>query len=72
METRHEMTGTYAGQEGTIAKATEAVARVRSEIDQLWHDSVLTSDELAAERLVEVSHLIRSASYLLDSRRSIG
>ncbi len=66
------MTGTSAGQEGTIARATEAMERVRDEIDQLWHDSILKSDETAAERLVAVSHLIRNAHYLLDGARNIG
>ena len=66
------MSGTYTGQEGTIARATEAMAKVRDEIDQLWHDSISKSDEMAAERLVAVSHLIRRAHYLLDGTRSIG
>ena len=66
------MTVAYMGQEGTIARATEAMARVRDEIDELWHDSIMKSDEMAAQRLVAVSHLIRSAYYLLDGARIIG
>jgi hypothetical protein len=66
------MQATYPGQEGTLAKATEAVARVRDEINQLWYDSMMKSDETAADRLVAASHLIRNAHYLLDGSRSIG
>jgi hypothetical protein len=66
------MQSTYAGHEGTLAKATEAVARVRDEINQLWYDSMMKSDETAADRLVAASHLIRNAHYLLGGTRSIG
>ena len=66
------MQATYPGEQGTIARAAEAMARVRDEIDQLWADSITKSDETAAERLVAVSHLIRSAYHLLDGPRIIG
>jgi hypothetical protein len=58
--------------ESTLARAAQAVTRVRDEIDELWHDSMQHDDAGAAERLVAVSHLIRNAHHLLDQARSIG
>lgn len=66
------MQSTFTAQDGPLARATEAVARVRVEIDQLWHDSIVKSDEAAAQRLVEVSHLIRHAYSVLDGNHNIG
>jgi hypothetical protein len=66
------MPNTEQAQETTLARAAEAMARVRAEIDQLWRDSMMQSEVSNAETLVAVSHLIRSAHHVLDQSRCIG
>ncbi|MEO7370109.1 MAG: hypothetical protein ABI949_12870 [Ilumatobacteraceae bacterium] len=58
--------------ESTLAKATEATAKLKVQIDQLWCDSVTASDGVASERLVAVSHAIRRVFHLLDEGQAIG
>ncbi len=60
------------GYDSSLAKAAEATARLREQIDQLWLDSVTSEDGLASERLVEVSHAIRRVFHLLDEGHAIG
>lgn len=66
------MPGNSTGYDGTLARATEATARLKAEIDQLWSDSVTSDDGLVSERLVAVSHEIRRVFHLLDEGRAIG
>jgi hypothetical protein len=57
---------------GALAMAAAAMARLRDEIDQLWHDSMATDDGMVADRLVAISHAIRGVSHLLDDSHAIG
>jgi hypothetical protein len=66
------MPTTGTGQDETLARAAEAVARLKGEIDELWRDSMTSQDGSASERLVAVSHAIRGASHLLDVGPAIG
>jgi hypothetical protein len=56
----------------TLARAVEATARLRDEIDELWCDSVTANDGVVADRLVAVSHAIHRAFNLLDDGPIIG
>ena len=58
--------------DGTLARAAEATARLKEEIDQLWCDSVTAEDGVTSERLVAVSHAIRRVVHLLDEGHAIG
>ena len=58
--------------DGTLARAAEATARLKEEIDQLWCDSVTADDSMVSERLVAVSHAIRRVVHLLDQGQVIG
>jgi hypothetical protein len=57
---------------GALAMAAAAMARLRNEIDELWHDSMATDDGKVADRLVAISHAIRGVSHLLDDSNAIG
>lgn len=52
--------------DAAIASAAAAMGRAEREIDDLWHDAVVVEDPQLSERLVEVSHALRRAAYLLD------
>jgi hypothetical protein len=60
------------GEDGTMARAAAAMNTLKKEIDQLWHDSMVSDDGSSSDRLVAVSHAIRRASYLLDEDHAIG
>jgi hypothetical protein len=66
------MPSTGTGYDGTLARAAQATARLKDEIDQLWSDSVTSDDVVVSDRLVAVSHEIRRVFHLLDERRAIG
>jgi hypothetical protein len=66
------MLTTTTGYNSTLARAAEATARLKDEIDQLWCDSMSSDDGLASERLLAVSHAIRRVFHLLDQDREIG
>jgi hypothetical protein len=66
------MSSTGTCDETTLARAAEATAKLKKEIDQLWSDSVIADDGVASERLVAVSHAILRVSHLLDERQVIG
>ncbi len=57
---------------GALARAAAAMARVKDEIDELWHDSMTSEDGAVSERLVAVSHSLRRLSHLLDEGPAIG
>lgn len=57
---------------GTLARAAEATAKLKEEIDQLWRDSVTADDGVVSDRLVAVSHEIRRVFHLLDQGKAIG
>lgn len=56
----------------TLTCAATAVARVQSEIDDLWRASMRIDNDLLSERLVEVSHALQRAARLLEQDRAIG
>lgn len=56
----------------TIARATEATAKLQDEIDQLWSDAVMAEDGIVCDQLVAVSHAIHRVFDLLDQRQVIG
>ena len=58
--------------DGTLARAAEATAKLKHEIDRLWSDSVTADDGVVSDRLVEVSHAIHRVFNLLDDRQVIG
>jgi hypothetical protein len=66
------MLSTDAGQTSTLARAAEATAKLKEEIDQMWSDSVSTDESVVSERLAAVSHAIRRVSHLFDEARVIG
>ena len=58
--------------DSTLARAAEATARLKNEIDQLWTDAVTADDGIASDRLVAVSHAIHRVCNYLDERQVIG
>jgi hypothetical protein len=61
-----------AGHEDTLARAAEATAKLKDEIDELWCDAVIANQGMVSERLVTVSHAIRRVFCLLDESPVIG
>jgi len=55
-----------------LACAATAVARVQTEIDDLWRHSMRVENDSLAERLVEVSRALQRAARLLEADRAIG
>jgi hypothetical protein len=55
-----------------LACAATAVARVQTEIDDLWRHSMRVENEPLSERLVEVSRALQRAARLLEADRAIG
>lgn len=55
-----------------LATAATAVARVQTEIDDLWRHSMHVENEPLAHRLVEVSRALQRAARLLEEDRAIG
>ena len=66
------MSGSTAVHDTTLARAAEATAQLKKEIDQLWSDSVMADDGIVSERLAAVSHAIRRVSHLFDQGSVIG
>jgi hypothetical protein len=66
------MLTTTTGYNGTLARAAEATATLKAEIDQLWTDSMSANDVMVSERLLAVSHAIRRVFHLLDQEAAIG
>jgi hypothetical protein len=66
------MSGNSATYGSTIARATEATAKLQDEIDQLWSDAVTAEDGIVCDRLVAVSHAIHRVFDVLDQRPVIG
>ena len=58
--------------DSTLARAAEATAKLKDEIDQLWTDAVTAHDGVVSDRLVAVSHAIHRVFSLLDERQVIG
>lgn len=56
----------------TLARAAQATAKLKDEIDQLWNDAVMAHDGVVSDRLVAVSHAIHRVFYLFDERQVIG
>ena len=71
-EARHQMPGDSTTYGSTIARATEATAKLQDEIDQLWSDAVMAADGIVCDRLVAVSHAIHRVFDVLDQRQVIG
>ena len=55
-----------------LVSAASAVARVQTEIDDLWRHSMRVENDLLSERLVEVSRALQRAARLLEQDRAIG
>jgi hypothetical protein len=66
------MSSNGASYGGTLARAAEATAKLKEEIDQLWCDAVTADDDMTSERLVAVSHAIRRVTHLFDESQVIG
>jgi hypothetical protein len=66
------MSGNGTTYGSTIARATEATAKLQDEIDQLWSDAVMARDGVVCDRLVAVSHAIHRVFDVLDQRQVIG
>jgi len=66
------MLGNHTMPDRTLARAAEATAKLKIEIDQLWSDSVATDDGVVSDRLVAVSHAIHNVCTLLDEQQVIG
>lgn len=60
------------GGDSALTSAVTAVARVQSEIDDLWRHSMRIENDVLSERLVEVSHALQRAARLLEEDRAIG
>ncbi|MEO8694654.1 MAG: hypothetical protein ABI658_14110 [Acidimicrobiales bacterium] len=56
----------------SLACAATAVARVQTEIDDLWRHSMHVENGLLSDRLVEVSRALQRAARLLEEERAIG
>jgi hypothetical protein len=55
-----------------LTHATAAMRQVQQEFDELWYAAVVAGDGALAEQLVEVSHALRRAAGLLETKSAIG
>ncbi|MEO5841092.1 MAG: hypothetical protein ABIQ73_05185 [Acidimicrobiales bacterium] len=60
------------GAHSPLVAAATAVARVQTEIDDLWRNSMRVENDLLSERLVGVSRALQQAARLLEEDRAIG
>jgi len=55
-----------------LTHAIAAMRQVQREFAALWHAAVVAGDGALAERLVDVSHALRRAAVLVETRPDIG
>ena len=64
--TGHEVVG------ADLTHAIAAMRQVQREFAELWHAAVVAGDGALAEQLVDVSHALRRAAGLVETRPDIG
>jgi hypothetical protein len=66
------MVGNATCYDSTLSRAAEATARLKTEIDGYWRDSVIAHDGVTSDRLVAASQAIHTLMQLLDEDAVIG